>query len=100
MILVSIKKDNSIIKEITITGHANYDNYGKDIVCAAVSSIAITTINAIHSINNTTISDNVNNDKLTIKVLKNDEITLKLLNNMINLLIDLQADYPLNIKIK
>ena len=32
---------------ITILGHANYDEYGKDIVCAAVSSVVTTTIEAI-----------------------------------------------------
>ena len=33
-------------KDITITGHANYDTYGKDIVCAAVSATVICTVNA------------------------------------------------------
>ena len=37
------KKENSIL----ITGHALFDDYGKDIVCSAVSSIVITTINGI-----------------------------------------------------
>ena len=31
-------------KLITIKGHANYDDKGKDIVCASVSSIVITTL--------------------------------------------------------
>ena len=32
--------------KIIIKGHADYDDYGKDIVCASVSSIVITTVNA------------------------------------------------------
>ena len=40
MIKVNIK--NNII---IITGHAGYDDFGKDIVCASVSSIVITSIN-------------------------------------------------------
>ena len=42
MIKVKISK-----KSIEISGHAKYAAHGKDIVCAAVSSITITTVNAI-----------------------------------------------------
>ena len=42
--MIKVLKKGSIIK---ISGHANYDEKGKDIVCASVSSIVITTINAI-----------------------------------------------------
>ena len=51
MIKVKVLKENNFYKEITITGHANYDTYGKDIVCSSVSSIVITTVNAIISLN-------------------------------------------------
>lgn len=47
MIKIKVKKDEEIIREISINGHALYDDYGKDIVCASVSSIVITTVNAI-----------------------------------------------------
>ncbi len=33
-----------------ISGHANFDDYGKDIVCAAVSVLAQTTISSIHEL--------------------------------------------------
>ena len=42
MILVSKKGSN-----ISISGHALYNDFGKDIVCSAVSSIVITTVNGI-----------------------------------------------------
>lgn len=45
MIRVKIfKDDNNYIKKYTIDGHANYDNYGKDIVCSAISVLAQTTL--------------------------------------------------------
>ena len=47
MIKVNVKKNNGIINELVIKGHAGYDVHGKDIVCAAVSSMAITTVNNI-----------------------------------------------------
>ena len=36
--------------------HAMYDDFGKDIVCSSVSSIVITTVNAIERIDNESIS--------------------------------------------
>ena len=95
MIKISIKYEENKIKEVLIKGHALYDDYGKDIVCAAVSSIVITTVNAILSINKNSITFD---ESVMIKVIKNDEITDKLLINMINLLKELEHDYPNNIK--
>lgn len=95
MIKISIKYEENKIKEVLIKGHALYDDYGKDIVCAAVSSIVITTVNAILSINKDSITFD---ESVMIKVIKNDEITDKLLINMINLLKELEHDYPNNIK--
>ncbi len=86
-------------KDITITGHANYDTYGKDIVCAAVSATVICTVNAISSININAINVLNDTDKLVINILDNDDITNKLLNNMISLLKELAIKYPKNIKI-
>lgn len=96
MIKIKITKENENIKQISFKGHALYDEYGKDIVCSAVSSIVITTINAIYSIDDKAISYNEN--PLIIEVLKDDEITYKLINNMISLLKELEHDYPNNIK--
>lgn len=42
MIKVSVTKKNQQIQEVSIQGHAMYDDFGKDIVCAAVSSCVIT----------------------------------------------------------
>ena len=46
MIKVKLTKNNNYYKRIIITGHANYDDFGKDIVCAAVSSTVITSVNS------------------------------------------------------
>lgn len=32
-------RENTPVKTIKITGHADYNEYGKDIVCASVSTI-------------------------------------------------------------
>ena len=94
MIKVFIKDD-----VITISGHANYDIYGKDIVCAAVSATVITTVNGIFSIDRNAIKV-IENGKVEIKILKHSDVVDKLISNMINLLTELQIDYKDNIDIR
>lgn len=96
MIKINLKEKNNKINEIRITGHALYDEYGKDIVCAAVSSIVITTINAILKIDEKAITYNENPFIITVE--KDDDITNKLIENMINLLKTLEHDYPKNVR--
>ena len=95
--MIKVLKDKNLIE---ITGHSGYDIVGKDIVCSAVSSIVITTINGIISIDNEAIYYDISSDKMVIKVKKSDDITLKLINNMMDLLKSLSKDYPKNIKVK
>ena len=99
MIKIKVEYDNNFISKIVITGHANYDDYGKDIVCAAVSASVLTTINGIIALDNSILEvDNVL-DKMTIKVLKNEKISQVLLNSMLSNLKSLVVEYPKNIKI-
>ena len=94
MIKVELK-DNLI----TIKGHAGYDEKGKDIVCASVSSIVITTINGIIEIDPDAIDYSDLDNEIIIRKLKEDETVNKLLNNMILLLENLEKDYKDYIKI-
>lgn len=93
MIKVSYSND-----KIIVSGHAGYDNYGKDIVCASVSSIIYTTVNAIKSFNENSI-EFTDDDVMTIKILDNNKETNILIDNMIELLKELEQQYPKNIKI-
>ena len=95
MIKVLKNKEN-----ISITGHAMYNDYGKDIVCSAVSSIVITTINGILAINDKAITYQNTKEGLKIEIKSFDNITLKLIDNMLELLTKLSRDYPKNLEIK
>ena len=95
MIKINISKD-----EITIKGHSGYSEVGSDIVCASVSSICITTVNALLSIDEDCIRYEENDGYLNIKIKKHDEVIDKLINNMINLLKELQEQYKKNIEIR
>ena len=100
MIKVKLIKDsNNVTKEITIKGHALYDDIGKDIVCASVSSTIITSINASLLINEDSLLYN-NDHGLHIKILSFDNVTTKIIDNMISNLKELEKAYPKNIQIK
>ena len=86
MIRINVIKQNNLIKNITFKGHANYSEYGTDIVCAATSATYLCTVNAILSFNNNTIKISSKENLQEIEVIKNDNITQNLLNNMINCL--------------
>ena len=94
--MITVKK---IGNNINITGHANFADLGKDIVCSSVSSIVITTVNAILKIDENSIKVDEKNG-ISIEVLKENKITLSLLDNMLDLLKELESKYPKNIKVK
>ena len=100
MIKVKIEKENTTYKKISILGHAMYDDYGKDIVCSAASSIATTSINGILTLNEGSLSYQVTKEGLIISNIATDETTQKLLENMVNLLKQLEEQYPTNIEVK
>ena len=100
MIRININYQDNYIKQITLTGHANYNEYGTDIVCAAVSATYLCTVNGLLSINESSIEVLSEQDKETINVLTQDEVINKLLENMIRCLKSLEQKYPNNIKIK
>ncbi len=99
MIKVRISKKDNVIQSIHCKGHAMYDDYGKDIVCASFSTMIITTINAILTFDQDAISYTDNNDLKIINI-KKDNITNNLLNNLVNMIYELRDNYNKNINIK
>ena len=100
MINVKIEKENAKYKKITILGHAMYDDYGKDIVCSACSSIVTTTVNGILALDKESLSYAVSKKGMTIEVKSVDSTTQILIGNMISLLKELEENYPENIEVK
>lgn len=85
---------------VEIKGHALFDKYGKDIVCAAVSSIVITTVNGILSIDENSIKCKDSSGYVSIDILKDDRIINLLILNMMNLLKELEKQYKNNIRVE
>lgn len=94
--MIKVIKNNNII---TISGHADSGEYGKDIVCASVSSMVILTINALKRINPSSV-DVKDEESMEIKVNSTDEITTTLIDNLLDHLKDLAKDYPKNLNVK
>ena len=94
--MIIIKREDNII---TISGHADYSNTN-DIVCASVSSIMYTTVNACLRINNKSIDYKDKGKQVVIENINKDEITNELILNMMSLFQDLSSKYPKNIRIE
>lgn len=99
MIKVYVEKKDRILS-ISIKGHAAYDDYGKDIVCASVSSIVTTTVNGILSFDKENITYKSKDGFIEIKAKKQNREVDLLLNNMISLFKELETEYTKNIKIE
>ena len=99
MIKVYIEKDDKI-NSIKISGHAGYNESGKDIVCASVSSIAITTVNAIVRLDRNSISFDERDGFLKLDILSHSDIVDTLIENMIELFYELEEQYPKYIKLE
>ena len=97
MIKVTLIKNDNVITNINIIGHAGYDVSGKDIVCAAVSSISITTINALLKYDKDSISYK---SSLEITIHKHDKVIDLLIDNMLDMLKELEQDYKKYIKVE
>ena len=99
MIRIKVLKKNNNIEKITFRGHANYAEYGKDIVCAAASATVLTTINGILSLDSSTIDVIQKDNNIDISIIKHNNISDELLSNMLNSLKTIRSNYPKNIEI-
>ena len=99
MIKVKINYDGNYVKSFKVTGHADFDLYGKDIVCASVSSIVITSVNLALSFDSKSIEYKENSGLIDVVIKKRDNTINKVFINMIDMLKELETNYSKNIKI-
>ena len=100
MIRIEYSSKDNTINHVKIKGHANYAEEGYDIVCASISSIAITTVNAIVSIDKEAIVSSEEDGLLEIDILKCDKIINILIENMLSMFKELEKQYKKYIKIR
>ncbi len=98
MISVNVTFIGKEVKSLTVSGHANYDKYGKDIVCAGVSAVVTGGINALEEqVNNIEIINEDN--KLGVKVINSNEYIQIVLNTILIQLETIEKSYKKYIKI-
>ena len=108
MIKIEIQRQDSKITYFEIRGHANFSEYGEDIICAAVSSVGQMTVNGLIEIlklkgklkfteKNGYISCDLKNSGLTNDELKKADI---LVESMYSYIKDVEKSYNNFVKIK
>lgn len=98
MISVNVTFIGSDVKSLTVSGHANYDKYGKDIVCAGVSAVVTGGINALENqVSNIEIISKEN--ELGVKVLNSNEYIQTVLKTILIQLETIEISYKKYIKI-
>ncbi len=87
---------------IEASGHAGFARKGKDIVCAAISSLMFTTMNSMESILNKVVisegTDISGNLEFTVKDYRDRDVQL-LFESLSLGLNDIQEQYPKNLKL-
>ena len=87
------------IRQFKVLGHSDYAEEGKDIVCAAVSTAIIVTVNAINLVGFIDYIEYVIEEGyFKLEVSKENEILDQLLINLDYTLHDLEKQYPKYIK--
>ena len=86
---------------IQISGHADYDEYGLDIVCSAVSTSIIMTLNLIKLFElSNLIEFDLNEGYFQLIVKQSNKDLDKILNNLKFTVENISQQYPKNVKIK
>lgn len=101
MINVLFKKNRENIVYFEIKGHSNLSFYGTDIVCAAVSSVSVMTLNGILEYLKYDLPYKLNDGYIEFSTeSNNDEKIQTLLHSMYIYLDELSKQYPKNLKLK
>lgn len=99
MIKVNIRSLHDQIDQVQVSGHAGFDEYGHDIVCAAASTLVTATVNNILSIEDS-IEAIYRDETLIIIVKEATLVNQSILKSMLAMLEELEYDYNQNIVIK
>lgn len=93
------QKDNIVKTEVQ--GHACFDQFGKDIVCAGISAVVFGTLNALDQlINQEEIKIDQTDNKIVITVLQPNNNNQMILKTMLWQLKTISDQYRKNITIK
>lgn len=104
MIKIDIRRDErQRIKSFEVSGHAGYDDPGKDIVCAGVSAVTVGAVNAIERLTGIVPKARVKSGFLSADMppegVDSDRVQL-LLEGMVVALEDIAGEYAKHVRLK
>ena len=100
MISVNVSFIGNDVKSLEVKGHALFDKYGKDIVCAGVSAIVIGGFNALEKyINNKSVELIEKENELAIVINNSNEEIQNIVSTILIQLQTIESSYQKNIKI-
>ncbi|QQY77898.1 ribosomal-processing cysteine protease Prp [Mycoplasma mycoides subsp. capri] len=101
MVDIIINYKNNKIIQFQMKGHANSDEYGKDLVCAGLTAIVSGALNAIDFYYKNDVDIEVLKNKITIIVKQENNNNLQLMLDMLKIQIQtITIQYPKNARIK
>ena len=83
MIKIKINKSNNKYSSLEVSGHSNYDEHGKDIVCAGVSAVVVGGLNALTNENKKKVSCKMSDGYVNVDVLDIEDDKLQLIIDVI-----------------
>ncbi|MEG0250132.1 MAG: ribosomal-processing cysteine protease Prp [Peptostreptococcus sp.] len=102
MIKVTFFYNNDFkIKGFELKGHADYDEFGYDIVCSAATSNSVAVINSLESLQKVSFSEVIAKEGLISCLIEDNDIEKSqlLLQHLRLALEEISREYPKNIKI-
>ncbi|MDQ1912403.1 ribosomal-processing cysteine protease Prp [Paenibacillus sp. GD4] len=105
MIRVAIRRESGgRIQRFQVDGHAQYDEPGKDIVCAGVSAVTVGTVNAIEALLKVQLKTHMKHGLLKVDIPEleeplRDQVQL-LLESMVVMLQSIEQSYGAYIALK
>ena len=97
MTKISIKEVDKKFN-VVVDGHADFKNYGKDIVCAAISTALTMTINALDNLGYNIIGLEMSEGYSTFTVESNDTVCA-IIKTFKEFAVQMSEDHPKNVKI-
>lgn len=92
---------NNQIQSFKIVGHANYAEYGYDIVCSGITTAVFTSLGLIKKYLNDVDYDYQELDgTIYLSIKKSNQIVDDIIENLIEVLKNIECQYPKNLKIK
>lgn len=100
MIRIQVRTVGSDICTIEISGHAMAGPYGQDLVCAGVSAIALSSLNAIDELYRDACKLSANQNKIVVYVQKNSSSLQEVLKFLVTQLDMMKRSYPDHIRLE